>query len=343
MKKKQKRTLTILLVMVAVLVGVFLIAKFAGGKGSNSADTSADTSATSAAAGSKITYTALSYGNGTATLSFAQDDDGTWYWTGDQDFPLNNDYITKLINTITNLVPQTTITDGDPLDAYGLKSPTVTLTATESDGTKEVIALGNEVPDGSGNYYMLMNGDQSTVYVVDSTLHSELSLGIYQMMTLPELPILTEDRITSIEIQGTCDTVLTASKKTSSDASSSAGSGTTVTWKSSGADVTGNKNVTALISEISALSISACKDYKPSEAAASLCGFDTPRAVLTLHYTNDKGSEKTLSLTVGSVSTDSGSCYVRLGGDSTIYTMTSDSLSTLVSIASSGLSGGTSD
>jgi hypothetical protein len=40
-------------------------------------------------------------------------------------------------------MPQQTITEGDTLEAYGLDSPAMTLTATAAAGTQTTFALGN--------------------------------------------------------------------------------------------------------------------------------------------------------------------------------------------------------
>jgi len=339
MNQKQKRTLLVLLALLAALVAVLLIVKAVNRRSAAADAASSATAAQSAVTDASAQYTALTYSNGTATLSFDADKDGTWRWTDDPDFPLDNDYLTKLVNTITSLVPQQTITKGDTLAAYGLDSPSATLTATDSAGTQTVFALGSEVAGGSGSYYMMMNGDDSAIYVIESTLHDELSKGIYDMMKLPQLPILAEDQIVSVSVKGTAETTLTSKVTAAADSSaaSSAGTASSVTWTSGGKDVTGSESVTSLISELSALTVTACQDYKPSAKAVTLCGFDKPTAVLTVTYTDDSGEEQTLTLTVGGATADGSGEYVRVSGDTTIYSMGSDSLGALLSVAKSGI------
>lgn len=345
MNAKQKRTLQLLVgIVVALLVLLAAILAFHAHKAkqeaadaSSSADSMADASAE---------YTGLTYNNGTATLSFSLDKDGNWYWEGDPAFPLDSDDVTQIVNTFSALKPDQTITKGDTLEAYGLDEPAITLTATESNGVQVTFALGNAV-SGNAGYYLLLNGDQSTVYVVDNALHDELSKGINDMMKLPDLPVLTEERISSIAVSGKVQTKLTSSVETtqadssagaSSAASSSAGSSTSVIWNSGNTDVTSNETAKALVSEISAMNIASCVDYKPTDKAASLCGFDTPRAVLTVHYTNDKGQAESYTLTIANTNTAGDGCYVRLNDDSTIYSVNSTNLTTILSVASKGLS-----
>ena len=99
------------------------------------------------------------------------------------------------------------------------------------------------------------------------------------MMGLPELPELTEDCLLSVTIQGPAEedgsvgpvTVLTAQQ----------GDGVT-TWRSSGANITDDPTVRALIAELTSLTITKCVDYHPSAAAADIGGSPSPAAPLTV-------------------------------------------------------------
>ncbi|MCI2059088.1 MAG: DUF4340 domain-containing protein [Oscillibacter sp.] len=338
MYAKQKRALLLLGAAVAVLVIVLLAVR--GVSRHKAAQSAADASSSAGAfTEAGVKFSSLSYNNGTATLSFAKNDDGRWYWVDDPDFPLEESYLTKLTNTLTGLRPQQTITDGDPLEDYGLDAPAITLSAKTAAGDTLTFALGNRVAGDSGSYYLLMNGDKTTVYVVDPSLHTQLSAGIYSMMALPELPVLRESQIASITVAGKQQTLLTSTVvKSDEKADSSAGNADTVSWRSDGGNVTDNPDAQKLISAVSALSLSACQDYKPTAKAASLCGFDAPRAVLSVAYTDDEGQDGTLELSVGGNTPDGQSCYVRLKDDSTIYSMPAESLSAILSAADSGLS-----
>jgi hypothetical protein len=340
-QKKNLRNLIVLVVLLAAVLGIVLaVNRSKAKKEAAQAASSAETAVTASGA----SYTALTYNNGTATLSFTANGDGTWSWADDTEFPLDSDYITKIVNTLSGLTPQQTITDGDTLDAYGLENPAMTLTATADDGTKTTVALGNATTDGN-SYYMLLNGEESPVYIIAGDLHSELSSGIYDMMKLPTLPVLTADQISSITVTGKVSTTLTAqvsaaadSSAASSSASSSAGSGASVTWSCNGKDVTAQTDASSLVSEACVLTLNACKDYKPSAQAVTLCGLDSPGCTLTVSYTDKDGKDETLVLTVGGKATDGKSYYVRLKDDSTVYSMDASTISTILTVAGSGLS-----
>ena len=79
----------------------------------------------------------------------------------------------------------------------------------------------------------------------------------------------------------------------------------TVTWAASGEDVTGNADTASLLAELGALTLHRNRvDYKPTDEAAALCGFDAPQATVTILYLNDTGTEGTLTLTFGSENLD---------------------------------------
>lgn len=324
-------------VLLAVLAAVLLFKR-------HSAEKQAEEEAAQEAA-SAITedhgYTSLTYTNSTATLSFTQDEDGSWIWADDPEFPLDDSTITYIIQILQSLKPQQTITDGDTLEAYGLDQPSATLTATDAEtGETLKLTFGKATTDGA-SYYMLMNDAESPVYIVSDTLYNYLSTPIYDMCVLPELPVLTEETLNSLTIQGAVETTLTAAHNESTSTDETDGEygeeTSSVTWTSGETDVTDNETLQSLLDELSTLSFTKCADYKPSDEAVELCGFGSPTAVLTASYVTDSGTEGTLTLTLGTKNVDGDSYYARMDDDTTIYLLSASAVSALVTAASSGL------
>ena len=195
MNRTQKKHLFLLGGIVAALV--IILAVVLAVKRSNAqqaAEEAARQEAESVITQTEASYTALTYDNGTTTLSFHLDEEGTWVWSDDPEFPLDDTTVQSILDLLADLRPQQTITDGDTLDAYGLDQPFATLTATQADGGTLTIALGNTTTDGT-SYYMLMDGQESPVYIISDALYRYMSETIYDMCDLPELPVLTEDTI----------------------------------------------------------------------------------------------------------------------------------------------------
>ena len=147
---------------------------------------------------------------------------------------------------------------------------------------------------------------------------------------LPVLPALTGKTLESITFSGEVSTVLTAQRAEGS---------AEATWRSGGANVTDAPAVQGLLGELEMLTLTRCVDYKPTDEAVSLCGFDAPAAQVEAIYHTESGAELSFSLTVGAQTLDGSSRYIRLGGDSTIYETAADSLTNLLAIAANGLEG----
>lgn len=327
MNRSQKKTLLILLAVVVLLAATLLIIRAIKTRSAQEAEEAAAAEEAASIITEEAAYSSLTYDNGTTTLSFALDEEGNWTWADDPEFPLDDSTVTAIVNLLTSLKPQQTITDGDTLEAYGLDQPFATLTATSPEGETLTIDLGNTTTDGN-SYYMLMNGQESPVYIIADTLYTYMSKAIYDMCDLPDLPLLTEDRIQSVTIAGTESLTLIPDQEEDSDGN------VTVTWTSGGEDVT--EAAADLIGELEALTVTKCVDYKPTDEAVSICGFDEPVKV-TLVYLTDSGTEQTLTLEIGAENLDGDGYYVRLDDDTTIYQMDLDDVDALLAAAQSGL------
>ena len=337
MNRSQKKTLFLLVGIIVVLAVILaVVTAVRRSNEERAAEEEAAQDAASVITETEASYSALSYDNGTATLSFQLDESGKWVWADDPEFPLDDSTIQSILTLLTNLKPQQTITDGDTLEAYGLDQPVATLTATKPDGGTLTIALGNTTTDGN-SYYMLMNGQESPVYIISNSLYTEMTKTIYDMCDLPELPDLTEENIQSVTIEGAASTLLRPINRETSTDEETGEETVSVTWAAGGEDVTGNADTASLLAELGALTLTKCVDYKPTDEAAELCGFDDPLATVTVLYLDETGQEQTLVLTFGSENLDQTGYYVQLGADSTIYQMDTSSVDTILSVAESGL------
>jgi len=145
--------------------------------------------------------------------------------------------------------------------------------------------------------------------------------SIYDMAALPVLPVITEENLLSAAVQGG-ENVLVNIRVVD------------------GVRKVGSRDVTeataALVEELGRLSVTACVDYDPAEGAAAICGLDAPDAQALVTYTNELGTESTLTLTVG-LPDGSGGRYVTVNDDPTIYRMEETSLVQLLTLAETGL------
>ena len=346
MSAKQKRALMSLLTLVVVLGLILAVVKAAGrwAREREAVEAAASQPETLTEAGAA--YSALTYHNGSATLSFAMDETGIWYWTNDREFPLDQAAVEKIVHLVESVHPQQTITDGDTLEAYGLTEPSATLTLTASDGTQTTFDFGRTTIDGD-SYYILMNGQETPVYIIADDLYKAISRGIYDMMELPEYPQVAQADMKSMTVSGAVETTLTAKAETpeaQTDGGQEAGSEadgeeTAVSWRSGGRDVTGQEAVSALVKLMEMPKVDACVDYRPSDEAVTICGFEEPSATVELRYTGDGGVDAVRTLTVGGKTTDGESYYIRMDEDTTIYRIKADTLADVLAVAAEGLAG----
>ncbi len=338
MNKRHRRTLLLLLLAAAVVTAAVLAIQSA--KNRRSQEGAGSSGSSSGIMSDGAAYKAISYHNGSTTLSFALNKDGEWYWTDDPDFPLNQDYLSQMMNTLSTLKPQQTITDGGTPEDYGLSEPTRTLSATAANGQLTTLALGNATSDGN-SYYMLMNESETPIFIISDELVKEMSVGIYDMLLLPELPALTEDKLGSVTLAGAVTTELSAfraqAQPDEGGDGSSPESGGSVTWLCGGVDVTADEQVQRVLEQLSTLRLDACVDYRPSDGAAALCGFDEPAATVTVNYTGGGNTAQALTLLIGNPVLGGDGRYVRVNDDSTIYRIGEDTLDALLAVAGNGL------
>ena len=332
---RQRRTVTILTaVLLALLAAVLIVLGIRYRE--NREETPEDNESAAAAFMTVEGYSALVYSNGSTTLSFTAEEDGDWAWENDPQFPLRQETINSILALLINWRPQQTLAAEEDLSAYGLDEPAGALTLTGADGSVRALSFGKTTTDGTSRYVMEQS-DPSTVYIIADTLFTQMSVPIYDMCDVPLLPLLEESAIRSILIRGPENedgtpalvTVLTTAKRD--------GDGGPVTWLQGSENVTANETVRALLEDIRALVFSRCVDYDPSDEALTICGFDTPRAALTVNYTTDTGTEETISLTIGAQVLDGSGRYARLGDSTTIYSLPTAALDPLMRVAANGL------
>ena len=327
---KQRRTVTILSTILAILSAAVLVVLGIRYREHRQANTDGDGQA-AAPITQQSDYTALTYRNGSATLSFALDEEGAWSWTADPDFPLDESTVTAILAELSSIRPQQTLEATETMESYGFTDPGAVLTATGQNGRELTLVFGKATTDGA-SYYMQMNGDETTVYIVAGTLYQQLQTPIYDMMELPQLPQLPAERLESVIIQGAESTVLTAIRPEDDTESAP-------TWRAGGANVTDSDTVQALLDDLAELAFARCIDYAPAEEAAEICGLGDTAVLLTVDYLTESGTEQSLELAIGSPAVTGDGRYVLLpeSSDRSIYLLPTALLDPLMRIAANGL------
>ena len=137
--------------------------------------------------------------SGENTFDFSHGDD-KWSYVEDDKFPLSESAILDKVSSLTSVSSMRTIEDPDNLADFGLENPEVTATVTDTDGKETELALG-ATNDAVSGCYMSMNGDTSKIYLVDTTLKTNLEFDLSDIAEKEDIPSITGSTITSITIQ----------------------------------------------------------------------------------------------------------------------------------------------
>lgn len=362
---KERRTVTILLSIAgALFLALLIVFGMIYREGREEALAGKDAEAAGFSGGAVPAdpgaYTALRYYNGSATLSFALDEKGEWVWTDGPDFPLDGGTVASILEALAALKFQQVLPAGESKAEYGLDTPSATLAATAGTG-EQTLAFGKATTDGD-SYYMMMNGDESTVYIVADTLVKLMQTPIYDMCALPELPDLSERNLRAVTIQGP----VPASEPSDGDggdgkegepegpaeeperpavtlnARRSSGEDQPALWFEGSDNVTASPLLQDLLYDLRTMSMAKCVDYFPSEEAAEICGFQSADAILKVEYAAN-GADQTFTLTVGARMPDESGRYVRLEEGGAIYALPTDSIDAVMTISVAGMRGTAQD
>ena len=352
---KERRTVTALLCVAGALFLALLIVFgmiYREGREEALAESGSSGLSGASAAPGAGEYRALRYYNGSATLSFALSEDGEWAWSDGPDFPLRDETVLSILEELASLKFQQVLSAPESLSEYGLDAPSATLSASAAGGGERSLAFGKTTTDGD-SYYMMMDGDESTVYIVADTLVKLMQIPIYDMCALPELPDLSERNLRAVTIQGAVPAAEPAEGSgedggepaeaperpaVTLNARRSNGEDQPALWFEGSDNVTAAPLLQELLHDLEHLSMAKCVDYFPSREAAEICGFASASAILKAEYSAN-GAEETFTLTVGARMPDESGRYVRLEEDGPIYALSNDSADAMMLISSGGIRG----
>lgn len=208
--------------------------------------------------------------------------DDAWSLTDDDTFPLDQTTVEPLLSALTDITASQQLDSPESLTAYGLDDPALTITAETEEGSY-TFALGdeNDLADGC---YLLLNGDESVVYLVDTSLRDTFTVGLYDLVDMEDLPDFgTVTGVTVAQIDGTLE--LTYVEDSSA-----------LTWYDGfhwflddggvSRPLDGN-SVTDLYTKITTLSWLSCVNYRASAAEQEEYGLfrdGVPTTAVTLTY-----------------------------------------------------------
>ena len=117
----------------------------------------------------------VSFSIGGSEYTF-QKENGEWQLADDETFPVDETVLEELITAVTPLKALRTLTDVEDTAQYGMEEPQNVITLGLSDGTEQVLTIGDNNESTGNDYLMLANSD-FTVYTVNSDIRAAIYDG----------------------------------------------------------------------------------------------------------------------------------------------------------------------
>ena len=269
MENRKKALIIAMICLAAAAVLYLLVVKMNQKEANSESDDSDDSLVISSVDSGQIT--AISYEKDGKSLSFIKED-GTWYDAEDKKFPVNQDSLTTMTNTLGAVSATRKLEKPEALSEYGLDSPVLTVRYTASDG-KEAEFIVGDTNDAAGGAYLKISGDDA-VYLVSSDFADSFNSDIYQLADMESFPTITSDSITDISVNSNGHTL---------EIKNDSEGGQTVLENGKEQENCASSSVSQFISAVTGITFKSHVEYNCKDL--SKYGLDQPTADVTVDYT----------------------------------------------------------
>ena len=126
--------------------------------------------------------------------------DGKWRIAEPKPLPADQDAVTSMVTTLSNLAADKTIEENAAdVKPYGLDIPTLDITITKKDGKTAEVVIGDSTPTNSGVYAKLAGS--SKIYTVASFVKTALDKTVNDLRD-KRLLTFDSDKLTRVQLQG---------------------------------------------------------------------------------------------------------------------------------------------
>ncbi|MDD3173410.1 MAG: DUF4340 domain-containing protein, partial [Herbinix sp.] len=349
-KKRNAVTLVSLLLALIALIGVYI---WYSNK-SAAEDSTEGPESIPVATLDTTKVTALHYIGDDVDINFVLED-GVWKSKEELNRPINQDNITSMLSTISEITAyQKVVETPDNLADFGLDNPSSYIQATLEDGSTVTLSLGAEAVTGDGNYALV--NDDTAVYLVKSTYKAGLSFTNLDMTKVEAAPEITAENITYLNIDSRDgeDVELKYNDVAVNDNSGSNMYNWQILKPYGGGFSADTDKVAQLQANYTKFDFLGCVDYKGDDL--SKYGLEDPAATIDIGYyetytqatptpastntdttdTSDTTAEtmkinKEYKIFIGDKD-ENGDYYVRSDGSNAVYTLSSDTVDTMLQV-----------
>ena len=264
--------------------------------------------------------------SGTLTLNHGE---SGWSYADDSAFPLDQTVPEDMTAALSAAAATRQIDTPESLEDYGLDAPVLTITAQDEDGTEYSYAFG-DVNELTGEYYLLYNGEEDTVYLVGSDLHDAFNYDLYDMVEMETLPEFGS--VTGLSVDQPEGSLTLRYEEDGSGLSYNPDNHWFLEQGDSLLALDAGK-VSSLTSAITGLYWKSCVNYDVDDQELAAWGLGDSAAVVTATYTaaidegEETAEEETFVLRLGSTS-DEGT-YAMLEGSTMVYLTDSETADSL--------------
>ena len=264
--------------------------------------------------------------SGTLTLNHGE---SGWSYADDSAFPLDQTVPEDMTAALSAAAATRQIDTPESLEDYGLDAPVLTITAQDEDGTEYSYAFG-DVNELTGEYYLLYNGEEDTVYLVGSDLHDAFNYDLYDMVEMETLPEFGS--VTGLSVDQPEGSLTLRYEEDGSGLSYDPDNHWFLEQGDSLLALDAGK-VSSLTSAITGLYWKSCVNYDVDDQELAAWGLGDSAAVVTATYTaaidegEETAEEETFVLRLGSTS-DEGT-YAMLEGSTMVYLIDSETADSL--------------
>ncbi len=139
----------------------------------------------------------ISYTDGESSMDFVKDEDGSWYYEGDPEIPIQQSSVKEVEESVEELTAVRELEEPDALADYGLDDPAYTLWYTDETGTVPIY-----IGDMSGeNYYAAVGEEKEQVYTVSGDLASFLIFDLEDFVEDDSVPQIGSEALKKVTVK----------------------------------------------------------------------------------------------------------------------------------------------